>query len=225
MQSIFGILAISSVLVFVIGMINPKLFSNKKTGEVADRKTLAIGSIALFLFSLAMVGMLGDEKPSSNAETAKSEITTSDVPATGLESSTVPTPAIHNYSLKDGFEYGYEAALSENDKANGKVAADVLMFKYSGDRDNTVQVYQKTGDIATIIECVFPCEFLKIITYSTSLGHISTDRMRRTAGTIGALVIADALNSELEQYVTERDGKKYNVWWDEKRGVSYTSVK
>ncbi len=224
MQTVFGILVISSVLVFVIGMINPKLFSNKKTGEVADRKTLAIGSIALFLFSLAMVGMLGDEESSSNTETAKSEIIASDVPATGLESSSVPTPVIHNYSLKDGYEYGYEAVLSENDKANGKVAADVLMFKYAGDRDNTVQVYQKSGDIATIIECVFPCEFLKIITYSTSLGYISTDRMRRTAGTIGAMVIADALNSELEQYVAERDGKKYNVWWDEQSGVSYTAL-
>ncbi|MFA7351672.1 MAG: DUF2511 domain-containing protein [Methylotenera sp.] len=53
MQDVFGILSIISVLVFIIGMVNPKLFTDKKTGKVADRKTLAIGSIALFVISVA----------------------------------------------------------------------------------------------------------------------------------------------------------------------------
>ena len=75
MQSLFGILSISCVLVFIIGMINPKVFNNKKTGEVADRKTLAVGSLAGFLFSLVMVGVLGDEKSSSNVEPVKLETT------------------------------------------------------------------------------------------------------------------------------------------------------
>lgn len=224
MQGFFGFLSIVCVLFFVVGMINPKLFTNKKIGEVANRATIAAGSIFLFLFLLLMAGMYGEEKNASNTSAENSENAVPDVATTGLDPESVPAQVTHNYSLKDGYEYGYEAALSENDKAAGKVAADVLMFKYSGDKGETVQVYQKSGDLATIIECVFPCEFLKIITYSTSAGHISTDRIRRVDGTIGSMVIADALNSELEQYVAERDGKKYNVWWDEQSGVSYTAL-
>lgn len=61
MQTVFGILSIISVIVFFIGMVKPALFINKKTGEVPERKNLAAGAIGLFLFSLVMVGVFGDE--------------------------------------------------------------------------------------------------------------------------------------------------------------------
>lgn len=71
MQNVFGILSIISVVVFFIGMVKPALFINKKTGEVPERKNLAAGASGLFLFSLVMVGLLGDEKPTNNPNSEK----------------------------------------------------------------------------------------------------------------------------------------------------------
>lgn len=34
--------------------------------------------------------------------------------------------------MKDGFEYGYEQAVSENDQKKGQAANELLMFKYAG---------------------------------------------------------------------------------------------
>lgn len=61
MQDLFWILSIAAVLFFIVGMSKPQLFADKKTGEVPEPKTIATGSIALLLFSLAMGWMLGDE--------------------------------------------------------------------------------------------------------------------------------------------------------------------
>jgi hypothetical protein len=217
MQSIFGILAISSVFVFVLGMINPKLFKNKKTGEMADRKTLAIGSVAIFVISLAMVGVLADDekkdKPANNESSAPVSI---DIPVK-------PAP-LHHYVLKDGYEYGYEAALTENEKSNGRVAGQILMFKYSGSKGDTVQLFQTSDDLTMIVQCEFPCDFIKLITYSPHLGHINTERLRRADGMIASMAISDAIDEFLVQYVTERNGSKFNVWWDES-GPKYTAVK
>ncbi|TFW71496.1 hypothetical protein C3Y98_05205 [Methylotenera oryzisoli] len=71
MQTVFGILSIISVVVFFIGMVKPAILINKKTGEVPERKNLAAGAIGLFLFSLVMVGLLGDEKPTNNPDSEK----------------------------------------------------------------------------------------------------------------------------------------------------------
>jgi hypothetical protein len=66
MQVVFWILAILSVVVLIVGLVNPAFFVDKKTGEVPKRKEFAIGSIGLFIFSLVMISALGDE-PESKA--------------------------------------------------------------------------------------------------------------------------------------------------------------
>lgn len=65
MQALFNILFIMMVLVFLIGMIRPEVFTNKKTGEVPDRKLIAMGSVPVMLISLVMVAVLAEEPASS----------------------------------------------------------------------------------------------------------------------------------------------------------------
>lgn len=75
MQVLFNILFIMMILVFLIGMIRPEVFTNKKTGEVPDRKTISMGSISLMLISLVMAAVLDDgpAAPAAVETTASAE--------------------------------------------------------------------------------------------------------------------------------------------------------
>lgn len=74
MQALFNILFIMMVLVFLIGMIRPEVFTNKKTGEVPDRKLIAMGSVPVMLISLVMVAVLAEEPASSAVVEESSEL-------------------------------------------------------------------------------------------------------------------------------------------------------
>jgi hypothetical protein len=217
MQTIFTILAVASAIFFIVGMVRPQVFIDKKSGVIPERKVIATGSIFLLIISLVVMANTSEDKDASKESGKAAPVALVNTPE--------PPPAItHNYTLKDGQEYGYELALTQADKDEGRAASPILMFKYSGDKGNTVQVYQNKDGVTSVIECELPCEFMKIMIFSDGLGHISTDRMRRTAGTVGEQVTTDALNGELDQYELEKNGKKYNVWWDEKRGPVLTQV-
>lgn len=131
------------------------------------------------------------------------------------EPETVVVP--HNYSMKDGFEYGYEQGVSQDAANAGQVATTLIMFRFSGQKDGVYQVYSKTNEyVSTIIECATPCEFMKLMTYVKGSGVTATERMRAVPGSIGHSVLEDAMNGHLEQYVGEANGKKFNIWMTEK---------
>lgn len=71
MQNFFGFLSILSVVLFVVGMISPKVFTDKKTGQTLDRKNIALGTFTMFMISLAMVGVLGDDPAAPVTEQGK----------------------------------------------------------------------------------------------------------------------------------------------------------
>jgi len=136
-----------------------------------------------------------------------------------------PTPKIdHYYSLKDGLEYGYEQAVSQDAQNAGQVAQSLMMFKFAGKSGDLYQAYNKDASGAiTVAECSNPCEFIKVMVFYNG-SHMSTERLRATDGTIGWLVMSDAINGKLEQYLVEKEGKKFSVWFDEKTGPKTTPV-
>jgi len=124
----------------------------------------------------------------------------------------------HNYAMKDGNQYGYARAISAEEANNGQVAEQLMMFKFSGSRDGTFQVFTETDGPISTLECEKPCEFMKAMVFYQGK-HIKTERFRAAEGSIGALALSDAINGKLEQYVSEKKGKSVNVWFDEKKGV------
>lgn len=145
-----------------------------------------------------------------------------------IKAEVIPPPVVkkHNYSMVDGYEYGYEKALSQNDINKGQVTAPLLMARYNGQRDGKYQVYTKPEDApgtTLVLECTTPCEFMKtMIFYQGEL--LSTQRMRAAPGVIGWMMLEDAINGEMERYVGSRDGRPVHLWFDEKKGVSYIPV-
>ena len=130
----------------------------------------------------------------------------------------------HYYSLKDGYDYGYEQGLSEEAIQQGQAATSLLMFKYAGQKNGIYQVYSKDSDVSTVIECSNPCDFMKIMVFAKGIGHIKTERMRATNGTIGWSVIADAINGKLEQFQGAKNDKKFTVWFDEKDSAQFDYI-
>lgn len=134
-------------------------------------------------------------------------------------------PAIeHHYSFKDGLEYGYEQAVSLDAQNAGQVAGTLMMFKFAGENGGLYQAYSKDASGAiTVAECANPCEFIKVMVFYDG-DHISTERMRATEGTIGWLVMSDAINGKMDQYLFDKDGKKHSVWFDENIGPQAIEV-
>lgn len=127
----------------------------------------------------------------------------------------------HYYSLKDGYEYGYEQGISVDQENSGQVAPTLAMFKYSGKKDGVHQVYMKNNKyMSTVVECTEPCEYIKVMGYMRGEGAVSTERIKAVPGSLAYGVIHDAINGKLEQFVGERDGKKYTLWLGEKNPIT-----
>lgn len=144
------------------------------------------------------------------------------------QASIVPEPvkADHYYSLKDGYEYGYEQGVSQNSTNEGQVASTLLMFKFAGEKDGIYQAYAKNAMGAfDVVQCTNPCDFFKEMIFFNG-EHIKTERIKAVEGSIGWSVMADAINGKLEQYVGMNSvtRKKVNVWFDEQNGMKGTPV-
>lgn len=147
-----------------------------------------------------------------------------DVPAKVIPAKPAKT---HNYSLKDGYEYGYEMAVSRDDQNKGQVATSLMMAKFAGQTDGKYQVFMKSpedGNANIVAECTNPCEFMKVMVFYQG-SHVSTERMRVAPGIIGWMILEDGINGQLQQFIGDRDGRKYTVWFDEKKGITRTAVK
>jgi len=135
----------------------------------------------------------------------------------------VPAPPVktHNYSLKDGYEYGYERAVSAVEQQRGQATSVLIMAKYAGQYEGKYQIYMKPPEqpgSVVVAECSNPCEFMKVMVFFQG-EHVTTERMRTAPGIIGWMILEDAINGELEQYVAEKNGRKIVFRFDEKKGL------
>jgi hypothetical protein len=181
------------------------------------QKTSLSVSVGFLFFITALIIII--PKQADTSEVAKTAELPVKAEVKNDEPVVVAQPT-HNYSLKDGFEYGYEQALSENAEDAGQIATTLVMFKYAGKQDGKHQVYSKTNEyLTTVIECAEPCEFIKISQYIKGNGLSNTERMRAVPGSVGFGVIEDAINGQLEQYVGEKEGKKFTIWFGDKKPI------
>lgn len=166
--------------------------------------------ICLLALSL---GLVACEKDDSAPKTAQESTGTQ---TTGAVESVVSDLVLpHNYSLKDGLEYGYELAISQDAAESGQAASSILMFRYSGNKDGKVQLFGDEGGVITTAECEGNCDFIKVMTF---MGNqmLSKEMIKGGGISVASLALDDARNGKLEQYVHEEKGKKYHVWYTEK---------
>lgn len=144
---------------------------------------------------------------------------------TGAEEKQFTKPIVaadHNYVMQDGLEYGYPAAVSEADRKAGQVAEKLVMVYYAGEREGKLQVHILDGTTISAFECARPCEYLKIMSYFENPyldPQVNLERIAASPGSIGYYIMQDAMNGKLHQYARTKNGKRYDQWMDERKGM------
>ena len=149
-------------------------------------------------------------------------ISAPDSPVTSPSSSPMRKPP-HNYHVNDGFDYGYEKAVTEEEKKKGLRVGDMMILKYLGERNGTLQFLHDYYGDRIIFECQKPCEFVKTMAFRNGVFFLKKhDRLVQDSIILSAS--QDAENGYLKQYTPTRNGKPSSVWYDENKGAVYSRL-
>lgn len=138
-----------------------------------------------------------------------------------------PVPAkTHNYSLKEGTEYGYDAGISNDAGNSGQVANKIIMIRFAGERAGKLQAFMQEKSVHTVMECERPCEIVKIMAFYQG-EHVKTERIRANGGSLARIVMEDAMSGALKpsRMKGRNDSEMFSVWFDEQKGMTRTLVK
>lgn len=181
----------------------------------------------VLLAGLALAGCGGEQQPVPTSQnSAAPQAPEAASPAVAPEPQPAAPPAVeHFYSLKDGTEYGYQHAISEEQEKQGQVAEQITMFQFAGEKDGKYQVFAKEKSFYQVVECDKECKFIKVMTFAAGQ-HVNTERIAGGNGSIASIALQDAINGQLEQTVitSKANGSKNHVWFTEENGITYTPV-
>lgn len=138
-----------------------------------------------------------------------------------------PPKKDHNYVMQDGMKYGYPAAISEDARKAGQVAEQLIMVLYAGEREGKHQAHIMDGVTVSAMECASPCDYVKIMTYIDNAylrNQVKVEHMAVAPNSVARFVMDDAISGKLKQYGVGIEGKSYNVWVDEKKGMVKTPM-
>jgi hypothetical protein len=122
------------------------------------------------------------------------------------QASRPPASPDHYYSYVDGTEYGYQPALSEEDRQTGKIGAELVMFRYHGIRNGRIQLGTNLGGgISQVVDCTEPCDTVRIRLFS-GWREIKRDYLALTPGMIVGMAMSDARRGKMKLHLN-RDGK------------------
>lgn len=151
----------------------------------------------IIALAVALLGGCSDDK-SASVEKPVTAVAAAQ-PVAAIEVPKAPAAPIHNYSLDEDGEYGYEGAISENDKNNGVAASKVLMFRYLGEKNGVYTVQIKDGNVSQLTSCKAPCDFVKNKRYFAGQ-LVATETIRAGDTSIIHAVLEDAQNGFLKPY-------------------------
>lgn len=107
----------------------------------------------------------------------------------------------HYYALRDGFEYGYEQALSEDDKNAGTQASPLMMTRFMDVTDGIYTVEIIKGPASAIFTCEYHCEFIKSKQFAYGQ-LVNSEILRNAKGSVVWAIMQDAQSGKLSPYPT-----------------------
>lgn len=118
-----------------------------------------------------------------------------------------------SYAVKDGSEYGYARALTEQDKQGGVAGARLSMFRYFGRVGNKYQVAMRDGASSFLAEAEVPFQYAKVYQFVND-ELVGTETLALQPDAILALVFKDAKFGNLDQYSGRRNGRNGHLIFD-----------
>lgn len=137
----------------------------------------------------AMLTGCGDSK-----ETPKAASQPAETPAP-----VAPPQPTHYYSIAQDGEYGYQSALSDDDRKAGTMTKPLLMVRYQGKTGNKYRVDLIDNGVTNKVSCESPCKFIKSETYLDGY-KARTDTVAAAEGSLVWAILQDAMNGQLEVY-------------------------
>lgn len=163
------------------------------------------------LTAMVLTGCEGESKASGEAAptTAPTE-----------QAAVAPAP---NYAMEDGGAYGYEQALTEQDKAQGKAGNSLVMVSYAGEKDGKHQIFLHDSGF-TVFECGNPCEFFKVMMFTNDGEHVRTDRMRANPEMIASMAMSDAQHGFMKRAGLGSSMADVKWAWFTEDGIQFSKV-
>lgn len=128
------------------------------------------------------------------------------------------------YSMEEDGSYGYEVALSDEEKKNGAMAKPLTMLSYAGEKDGKHQVFLNTDGVIIAFECSKACDFIKLMYFTDRGEYVKKEQIRAEPGMIAVLALSDASNGYLKRAglgTSKKDAKW--VWFTEK-GIVFSKI-
>lgn len=137
----------------------------------------------------ATIASCSDQQPNKISEQY-----TSPEPVASYESPPIPTPAPSpNWDEAEESTYYYIASVSEEDRAKGQAAGDVLAFRYLGTNGQSEHILARVANDGSIYHRAFCKDPCKIVRYEDGR-RIAFER-----GSVIGAAFEDALAGRLEQ--------------------------
>ena len=114
-----------------------------------------------------------------------------------------PMPPKHAWTFHQRGVYGYQLALSANDKAAGIAAQPLTLITYGGKTGSKYAFTQRVeAGSVRMMSCTEPCDNMIVETYGG--GTIDQQVLPITDGTVLAAMLADAKAGMLQPYAETR---------------------
>jgi hypothetical protein len=155
------------------------------------------------VFALLVAGLAGcgSNQDDTGRSTASAPAIEASAPANEASIPEDSTPKqTHFYDVEDNGEYGYEAALTEEDRNKGVGAGQITMVRLLEHSGDFWRFYLHQGSIGNVTTCKEPCEFAKAFPVVNGYGTGEPQMSRVAVGTILWSVIQDSKNGQLEVY-------------------------
>lgn len=124
----------------------------------------------------------------------------------------VATTPTHYYAMQTGDEYGYEAAVSEEQRQAGLVTSPLVMVRYAGEKQGKYQIFLTDHSVKTVFDCEKPCEFVRVRTFVNE-EETAVEQMRRVKGSIAYYAMEDAMHGQLAQHFAVSRGVRVPHWY------------
>jgi hypothetical protein len=153
--------------------------------------------VAGIAVAIYVLGQLGNSRPAQPA--AQAAEATVQTPSAAPEPPPPPPPPSHNFAIEQDGEYGYEPAISDDDRKAGTAVKPMIMVRYLGTKDNLTRFAVVDAGVRTVFTCKEACDVVKSTVYLQG-ELIRQDTMRVAPGSIIEAVVQDIENGQLNAY-------------------------
>ncbi|MFM0543992.1 hypothetical protein PQR29_04615 [Paraburkholderia strydomiana] len=115
-----------------------------------------------------------------------------------------PLPPAHNYAVQQDGEYGYQPAVSDEERNRGVTTKPLIMVRYRGEK-NGIYVIEEADESGAVfrMECQELCQYVK--TKVIVGGQVlKTATVPNAPESLMHAVFDDAINGQLEKYPAKR---------------------